>query len=345
MLYIFALFVLCSLVGISFKKIKTIDAEALSHDRTIMINGIFVAIILFSHFNGYVLLTSASDEIYLKIFSNISQLMVTTFLFYSGYGIIESIKRKPGYIKSFFKNRILKLFIMYAAAIVLYIILNLIIGKSYSVSTILLSFTGWTDIGNSNWFIFVTFVLYFFIWLSFIIFKKDNYKATLLTLLLTLIYIAFMAKTGIRKGTWFNTVLCFNMGMFISLYKDRIMNFLKDNMTYILTFGCLLLIFLVCHSQGNHYIIYSLKSVVFVILIMMLSMKIKIGNKLLFFLGKNTFPIYILQRLSFIAYKNLGLLGYNIYVYFFVSVLTTIIIAIIFNKLLKLLFNAINIKA
>ena len=37
--------------------------------------------------------------------------MVTTFLFYSGYGIYESIKSKKKYIDNFFKNRILKLFI------------------------------------------------------------------------------------------------------------------------------------------------------------------------------------------------------------------------------------------
>ena len=343
MLYLFLAFCILSVIKVSFKNIKTIDSDALNYDRTTMINGFFVGLILFSHFNGYISLTGLDKSIYLKIFINISQLMVTTFLFYSGYGIIESIKKKPNYIKHFFKNRFLKLFLMYAIAIILFIILNLFLKNKYSTSTILLAFTGWTDIGNSNWFIFVTFVMYLFIIISFNIFKKDNKKATLLTLLLTLIYIIVLAKTRVKGGIWYNTILCFNLGMYISLYKEQILNYLKDNTTYILTFLSILLVFILCHFQNYHYIVYELHSILFVLLVFLLSLKIKFGNKILLFLGKNTFGIYILQRLSFIFYRALGLSSYNMYLYFIASVITTIIISILFNLLLKLLFKIIKI--
>jgi membrane-bound acyltransferase YfiQ involved in biofilm formation len=333
------------LVGISFKNIKKIDNNALDHDRTTMINGFFVGLILFSHFNGYVALTGLDQTIYLKLFYSISQLMVTTFLFYSGYGIIESIKKKPDYIKHFFKNRFLKLFIMFAIANCLFIILNLVLGIKYPISTTLLAFTGWTSIGNSNWFIFVTFVLYLFILLAFNVFKKDNKKATLLTLLLTLIYIIIMAKTRVKGGIWYNTILCFNLGMYISLYKEQILKYLKDNTTYIMLVLSIFLVFVLCHFQNYHYIVYELHSLLFVLLVFLLSLKIKFGNKILFFLGKNTFGIYILQRLSYIAYRAVGLRDFNMYLYFVVSILTTLILAVLFNKLLKLIFKPLKIKA
>ena len=339
MLYIFGVFVLASLIGISFKHIKGIDITALNHDRTLMINGFFVGLILFSHFNGYVKYTNNLDNIYLKIILDISQLMVTTFLFYSGYGILESIKNKPNYIKGFFKNRILKLLIMFDIAVALFIILNIIIGKNYSIKTTLLAFTGWNDIGNSNWFIFATFVLYLFVLISFSIFKKDNLKGILLTLFLTTLYMFILVKFRIKAGIWYNTILCFNAGMFVSYYKEKIIEFLKDNYRYVLLFLIFVLIFLMCHLQGYNYIVYLLKSIVFTIIIMMLSMKIKIGNRLLLFLGKYTFSIYILQRISFIAYRYIGLSNYNIYIYFGVSVITTIIMAVIYTKVLNLLFK------
>ena len=41
MLLIFTVFLIISLVGISFKKIKDIDEKALNPERTTMINGFF----------------------------------------------------------------------------------------------------------------------------------------------------------------------------------------------------------------------------------------------------------------------------------------------------------------
>ena len=37
MLYIFIIFLILSLIGISFKNVKNVDKSALSHERTIMI--------------------------------------------------------------------------------------------------------------------------------------------------------------------------------------------------------------------------------------------------------------------------------------------------------------------
>ena len=48
------------------------------------------------------------DSVGVKFITKLEQLMVTMFLFYSGYGVMESIKRKgDDYIKSFPKKRIL----------------------------------------------------------------------------------------------------------------------------------------------------------------------------------------------------------------------------------------------
>ncbi len=51
MLYIFGLFLLLSIINMKIPQLSGIDEHALDHNRTTMINGFFVALILFSHFN------------------------------------------------------------------------------------------------------------------------------------------------------------------------------------------------------------------------------------------------------------------------------------------------------
>lgn len=339
MIYIFTIFILISIVGVSFKNIKNIDNEALTLERTTMINGFFVGVVLFSHFNSYVITNSSIDSVYYFIFK-MGQLMVTTILFYSGYGIYESIKNKKNYINNFFKNRIVKLFVSVFLSLILYIILNIIIGEEYSIKTILLSPIGLTSIGNSNWFIFATFCMYFSVLISFKIFKKDNLSALLLCLILSFGYIILVMKF-LSYSCWVNTILCFNAGMFFSYFKESILSFFKNNYHYFLTFVLLVIIFALATINNYNYFTYEIISLSFVLIIVLISLKVKIGNKVLLWLGKNTFNIYILQRLSYILYQHLGLTNYNVYLYFGVSVLTTFVLTYFFDKILKKVYKLV----
>lgn len=337
MLYIFIIFILISFIGINFQNIKGIDGDALSKERTTMINGIFVVIVLFSHFNSYATSDIAVDKIY-YLFFKIGQLMVTPFLFYSGYGIYESIKNKKNYMDGFFKKRIVKLFVSVFLALVLYMILNIVIGKSYDIKTILLSTIGFTSIGNSNWFIFATFCMYFSILISFKIFKKDNISALLSCLILSFCYMVLVMKF-VGNARWVNTILCFNAGMFFSYFKDTILNFLKNKYHYILSLILLIIIFGLATINNHNYFTYEIISVAFILLIVILTLKIHIGNRVLFWFGKNTYNIYILQRLSYTIYEYIGVKDYNVYIYFIVSVITTFILTCLFDKILKRVYK------
>ena len=59
-------------------------------------------------------------------------------------------------------------------AVALFLICDIILGKHYDLKTVLLAFTGWTSIGNSNWYIFAVIILYFIVLLSFTVFKKKQ---------------------------------------------------------------------------------------------------------------------------------------------------------------------------
>lgn len=343
MIYIFSIFIIICLIGIDFKNKKVIDENALNRERTLALNGIFVGIVLFSHFNSYVTFTNKLDLLYYNlIYDKIGQLMVTTFLFFSGYGIFESIKNKNNYIDSFFRKRILKLFISFAIALIFYIIMNYFIEEKYSLNTILLSFTGWESIGNSNWFIYATFCLYINTLISFKLCKNKT-NALLTNTILTLIYIIFTMKF---KGYewWYNTALCYPAGMWLSHSKDRIINILKNGKSYILISILVLILFILFYKQKNNYLVYEIYSILFVSIIILFNFKIKLGNPILLWLGKNTFNIYILQRMSFMILKYFKLNEYNIYLYFAISIIIIIIITILYSKITNKLFRIIKLK-
>ena len=59
-----------------------------------MVNGIFVALILFSHFSQYINEWIKIDSLIFSIYSELlGECVVATFLFYSGYGLMEQIKK------------------------------------------------------------------------------------------------------------------------------------------------------------------------------------------------------------------------------------------------------------
>lgn len=340
MILLLILLILISIYGINFKSINTIDSDALSKNRTTMINGVFVLLVLISHFNSYVLEYQETNRLYFTFFNLIGQLMVTTFLFYSGYGVLESIKNKKNYMDTFFENRILKLFIRFSIAILFFLFLDICINEPYSLKTILLSFIGYEAVGNSNWFIFAIFCMYFITLFAFKI-CKNILKSINIVTMLSFVYILFIVVMN-KDNHWCNTILCYSIGMYFSYYKDKILLFLKDNKKYYLTLFIIMVsfIFLYLISRMLYYriinlILYNLISILFVLMILFLSFKVYIGNKILYFLGKNTFNIYILQRISYILFKEVGLNEVNVYLYFTVSIIFTLLLSIIFDKIVN----------
>ena len=211
----------CMVFILAFIKCKPILGKSFYTDyssiaQTRSINGICVLLILLSHTFAKVSPNSLLDNMYqpLKIF--LGQFVVVPFLFYSGYGIIESLSNKDSYIKTFPKKRFLKLAIQFAIITVVYIILHLILRSDYSITDMLLSFTGIRSIGNGGWYMLSTFVFYISVILCFNIFKKSKIMAVLGV---TVCLIALMALEMILDfpSYYYSTTIFFAVGMFYAL--------------------------------------------------------------------------------------------------------------------------------
>ena len=277
--------------------------RALNKEQTTCINGIFVLFVFLSHFGQYE--TMPWNGVLLAI----GQFMVAPFLFYSGYGIMEQIKRRGiVYIDSMPRKRILKFYIHFCMALCIYLFLSF-------------SFTALSSIGNSNWYVFAILAMYSIVYISFKQCKKHSMTSCVV---FTILYIILMDVIK-DQAWWYNIILCFPAGMILSKYKDRVCSIIQKPVFFI--FLMILAFSLYCLHLP--ILAYEIISIAFCFLIVDVCAYKEIKNSLFHFLGQYVFEIYILQRIS----MNLFDRYLNDWIYLIVCIFSTLILAYYFKKL------------
>lgn len=310
--------------------------------NTILLQGILVILVFFRHLSEYLNNTSVFDHAFLLSEKLIGQMMVGGFLFLSGFGIMQSFQRKPHYLETFWR-RFLRVLIPFDIAVVIYLIIGMIMGNSYSVNHILLSFVGFHSVGNSCWYIFATLVAYALFYLSFRSIKNID-GAIVCFLVTSIIYCLLIGR--IKEDYWYSTFLCFAVGITYSRFKSCIDTHIMTTRRYMLTFFALLIltaIFNVLRYKSVFY--YIIGAIVFCLSMMTLSMKLLPydNNKVLSFLGRHTFSIYILQRIPMNLMKHYLPGGYNNFVFSIISFAVTLILAVIFDFVMDKLLRRIRV--
>lgn len=323
--------------------------DYMSIDKTMAIKGIFIIIVFFSHFNSYVDFTSSYDLAYDSVYSQIGQRMVTLFMFYSGYGVMEAIsKKKMSYIHKIPVTRVLATLFKFDIAVLCYTVLNIIINKGTSELTakrFILSLLGWDSIGNSNWYIFAILICYIATFIGFEIFRdklKHIPSAVAVTGLL-LAYVILLHFNELRPTRYYNTVLCYPLGIFYSLYRDKFERLINKSNTLwaVLFVGSVIAAKITYDHRNDRFFIYELSMFAFVAAVVLFTMHCSLNNKILRFCGQHLFGIYIMQRIPMIVFQKLGLDDFNIYIYFIVCLAATILIAYLFDKYIGMLWNLI----
>lgn len=335
-------FLICS--GLTVAKKDEFFRDYSSHENTNTINAIFSVLIFLSHAVTYVELDGVLDLPYFEFKAFHGQLVVITYLFFSGFGIMESIRKKgTAYVKAMPVNRFFKLWYHFAIVILLYTVVALVAGKNYSVSRWLLSFTGFKSIGNSNWYMFVTFVLYIIVIVSFLIFRKSNKTALACVGVLCIGFVLLEKKLDFSM-MFYNTVLCFPLGMLFSAikpYLDKI--FMKNDLIWFTGFSaCIALFAYFSQNRNQNFLFYVLFTFFALAIIVLFMMKVNIKHSVLDWFSQHIFSFFILQRIPMILLKSFG---YNKDGYFFVivSFFGTVFLSVIFdaftNRLDSIIFK------
>ena len=305
-----SIFALC-LWGMKFN-LKGFNDDYLSKGNTNSIKGIFILLIVLKHSCQYIsdsgyAYDRIGDSWFLQFFWIIAQLVVVMFLFYSGYGVGESFKYKGApYVKAMPRHRILGTLLNFDVAVLIFIVVDLLLGIELTANQCLLSLTGWKSVGNSNWYIFVILVCYLMTYVTLRIpLSRPRYRvAVLFVLCLFWVVLLWLFKLPY----WYDTILCYPLGFMSSTYKDKIEAHFRGR--YWICVSVLLVALLLTHLW--HYVQaydwfqlrYNAMSMVFALLMLALTMKVRINNRILIWFGKMLFPVYIYMRLPMLVMKH-----------------------------------------
>ena len=312
--------------------------EYMSVNMTNSIKGFFLCLVFLAHIQGSADFSHPYlDEPYQFIRRIMGQCIVAMFLFYSGYGVMESVKRKgQSYVKKLPAQRLLKVLLQFDSAVLLFWLYRQLTGKQTGIGKMLLSLIGWDSLGNSNWYIFCILCLYIFTYIALNVFKDNYAKAAFGIFLLSLLYIAVICRAG-KDYWWFDTILCYSWGMFFSLYRVKIESFVNESpaswIFFVTVFaaGYLAAYF----YKGASFIVYQLWVFCFVAAVVSFTMRFVVDSAPLRWIGIYLFELYILQRLPMNILKPY-MLGEGTppagkYVYVLVCFGATLIISILYR--------------
>ncbi len=198
-----------------------LNGGCMTHDRTNLINAFFIVIVVLRHINQRIVPFHGIDTFYCTYFDGPSgQAIVSSFFFFSGYGIFKSIQSKGAtYVRDLMRIRFVRLYITTA-------ICCAVSGCVYAFVYLtpeeaLLSYIK-TLLGMGGaWFIIMTLAIYIIVWFSF---KICSIRRPLLSIgmVFVLTFALCVSLIRVKPSWWLDTELCFPCGMLMALYLPQI---------------------------------------------------------------------------------------------------------------------------
>lgn len=289
---------------------KHFNDDYLSKDTTNVVKGLFIAFVFMSHIQGYIQQSGygydfIGDGLYLKFRAFMGQLVVAMFLFYSGYGIMESYKRKgQAYVNTMPRKRLAGTLLNFDIAVIIFILLNLALGITMSGRQCVLALTGWDSVGNSNWYIFVILICYLISYICFQIIRNSNIYIGVWTYLL-LSVVTYVLLVRYKQSWWYDTFFCFTAGILFSLFKQKIEQ-LMDKHYWALLIICVLLFAITKYLPYNVYgLRANMNAIFFALTVVLMTRKITLKSNILCWMGTMLFPLYIYQRIPMTAFYHI----------------------------------------
>ncbi|RKM56442.1 hypothetical protein D6853_06550 [Butyrivibrio sp. X503] len=303
----------------------------LSLEQSKALQGICVIIIVIHHISQKVF---ADQEISALVrsgmspFANMGAFLTSVFFFFNGYGLYKSYINKPGYLDHFLKKRLIAPLVAYYVTGWAFLVIRLALGEEMGRKLFVLYLTEIVHCSPYSWYIVILMIFYVVFYLVFKYAKNERSAITLFTIIV-LAYIAialFVPKNDyfIRGEWWYNSIIMMPLGMWLARREDKIIDHVKRNYNKYLVihlipaFPAFRLSYLILKKIGYfsdsipNGIICKLISLsaqtlaiyVFIACILLISMNISIGNKVLAFLGKYTLEIYLIHGIFVELYDH-----------------------------------------
>ena len=332
-----AFLVLCLLTinNVSYKGSNDFFYDYIELKNTNPIKGIFVWMIILYHYIHYYS-REKYKYIYEEILNDFGQKVVTMFLFYSGFGLYESIKKKGNkYVKTLLIKALI-LFIKTQLILLVFLLRNIIYKMKTTLKQYLLSVIFYESLGNSKWFALTIIVYYIYTYIAFIFIK--NKKLFFLGIInISIIcclhgYFVYNYYYPGKKICADNT-LSFILGFcysFSKKYIDKIM--MRNDSSYFGIFFIFIVTYYYLYIQPSSIFKSIYINGIFGIITVFVSMKIRFNNEFLNFLNSHSYSIYLLQKVVLSTFYNKKYLENYGFMKIFIQFTLILYIATTFDK-------------
>lgn len=177
------------------------------------------------------------------LLSSVGYLSTGLFFFISGYGNSLSLKKTHHVTFSWLKKRIQKIYIPFLITYCFYYLTDIVLFPSEvpSLKDVIPDLVIISLPNMVSWFPKIIILCYFLHWSFKNVTSKENLHLGAMGLAIGL-YILMMRKLNIA-AYWYNSVLCYPLGMLIASKKDTISTRLCSRQTRLIFFWCVVLAF------------------------------------------------------------------------------------------------------
>lgn len=340
--WMFVLGLVILVFGMKITREETINKDYLSVRHCNAVRGYFSLMPLLVHIANCIQYNEFTGW-----FTTNGNAIVGGFFFFTGFGLMKQYVHKEGYDKGFLLKRLPKVLIPYIIMTFVYWVADFIfLGFLYPVSGIFHAIACGVPIVTYSW--YIIHVLAFYV-LFFVLMKLCK-KHYLLMVLGGVVYYILTAALFVHRGFgmhWYQTSLALPIGMAFAVYEEKIYKFMSKYYYYV-ALAVLAVTFVVYeYGLGGFYKLfpedYSIHNVcvstLMVICIIVVMMKITFDNKVLQFLGKISFEIYLIHGLVILAARNDRLYIENEMVFSIVVIVVTIVASVAFNCCMTYVFR------
>lgn len=325
-------------------KFVSINDEYLSYKSSMAMRGFFMMLVMCHHLAQY-----TSGGMFFGHFVRIGFLTVSIFFFFSGYGLQKRHMSDDDYKKTFLKKRIPAIVIPYLIMTLVVWIVRAIGGKVFSLADIVVLFFKGEAIVPFSWYFTNILVFYLAFYLIMKLFGNKHHFMIVGAFACYLIWILICKKAGYDVW-WYCSSHLFVVGMVWAKYEKTILEFIKKH--YFSSLGILIGAFFVCivlyllMSRYNQFIdavaVTKINiAVLFVLAVLLFSLKVKIGNPILDFFGKISFELYLSHGMFIWLFNRV--IDNDVLKSVFI-ILSSVLFAVVLHKALKVIMIQYNKK-
>lgn len=264
----------------------------------------------------------------INVFNSIGILFTSLFFFFSGYGLICSVRQKTNYLDGFLLHRLPAILIPFFLSNVIGVVLRLCYQKIPTTGVQLVKMLlGLVLLNGNGWYLVEIFFLYLAFYFCFQFIKNKDVSICLLC-----VATIFVMLIGFQNGRdtstdvahwfmgewWYNSTIVFIMGILVARFRKQVIGFAKKHYMKLLILTAFLFVvaFFVEEYVLNTYGYYHGSTVIdainnkgvtllaqmavcllFTWLVLLINMKIAIGNRALGYIGQISMEIFLLHGL------------------------------------------------